>query len=76
MPVVTRGQLARLAEPPGPSVSELYESGVRLWRKEDFVEIEKQLDRWRKARNFTVRCIDGRVVRSKNPMFRKKQPEW
>ncbi|KAI1137443.1 hypothetical protein F5Y05DRAFT_413999 [Hypoxylon sp. FL0543] len=48
--------------------SDLYEAGVKLWRKEDLVDIEAQLARSFETEYFTVRRIDGVVARIKNPM--------
>ncbi|KAI0884361.1 uncharacterized protein GGS22DRAFT_165457 [Annulohypoxylon maeteangense] len=56
--------------------SDLYEAGVKLWRKEDLVDIEAQLARSFETEYFTVRRIDGVVARIKNPMYRIKNPIW
>ncbi|KAI0516710.1 hypothetical protein F5B22DRAFT_176522 [Xylaria bambusicola] len=56
--------------------SDLYESGVRLWRKEDLVNIEQQLAQSRTAEKFTVRRLDGSLLHIKNPMFGVQNPIW
>ncbi|KAI0858078.1 hypothetical protein F4860DRAFT_327435 [Xylaria cubensis] len=56
--------------------SDLYESGVKLWRKEDLVDIEQQLAQSRAAEKFTVRRLDGSLVHIKNPMFGVQKPIW
>lgn len=54
--------------------ADLYDSGVRLWRKEDLVDIEQQLAQSVMMEKFTIRRIDGSVVHIKNPMFGCKSP--
>ncbi|KAI1377915.1 hypothetical protein F4677DRAFT_413899 [Hypoxylon crocopeplum] len=56
--------------------SDLYEAGVKLWRKEDLVDIEAQLARSFETEYFTVRRIDGVVARIKNPMYMIQNPIW
>ncbi|KAI1174781.1 hypothetical protein F4777DRAFT_579674 [Nemania sp. FL0916] len=56
--------------------ADLYDSGVKLWRKEDLVEIEQQLAQSCTTEKFTVRRIDGSVVNIKNPMFGVQKPIW
>jgi hypothetical protein len=56
--------------------ADLYESGVKLWRKEDLVDIEQQLMRSFTMERFTVRRIDGTVIHIKNPMFGVPKPIW
>ncbi|KAI2468621.1 hypothetical protein F4781DRAFT_397279 [Annulohypoxylon bovei var. microspora] len=56
--------------------ADLYDSGVKLWRKEDLVDIERQLARSCTAEKFTVRRIDGSIVHIKNPMFGVQKPIW
>jgi hypothetical protein len=56
--------------------ADLYDSGVKLWRKEDLVDIEQQLAQSFITRSFTVRRIDGSVVHIKNPMFGVQKPIW
>ncbi|KAI2463301.1 hypothetical protein F4781DRAFT_440726 [Annulohypoxylon bovei var. microspora] len=56
--------------------SDLYEAGVKLWRKEDLVDIEAQLARSFETEYFTARRIDGVVARIKNPMYRIQNPIW
>ncbi|KAI0810555.1 hypothetical protein GGR55DRAFT_644384 [Xylaria sp. FL0064] len=56
--------------------ADLYNSGVKLWRKEDLVDIEQQLARSCAAEKFTVRRIDGSIAHIKNPMFGVQKPIW
>jgi hypothetical protein len=56
--------------------ADLYDSGVKLWRKEDLVDIEKQLSQSSTAEKFTVRRVDGSIVHIKNPMFGVPKPIW
>ena len=56
--------------------ADLYDSGVKLWRKEDLVDIEQQLAQSFTAKKFTVRRIDDSVVHIKNPMFGVQKPIW
>lgn len=56
--------------------ADFYDLGVKLWRKEDLVDIEQQLAQSRTAEKFTVRRIDGSVVHIKNPMFGVQKPIW
>ena len=56
--------------------ADLYDSGIKLWRKEDLVDIESQLAQSRTAEKFTVRRIDRSVMHIKNPMFGVWKPIW
>lgn len=56
--------------------AELYNSGVKLWRKEYLLDIEQQLAQARTAEKFTVRRVDGSVIHIKNPMFGVEKPIW
>ncbi|KAI1462007.1 hypothetical protein F4805DRAFT_411703 [Annulohypoxylon moriforme] len=56
--------------------ADLYDSGVKFWRKEDLVDIEQQLSQSRTTEKFTVRRIDGSIVHIKNPMFGVQKPIW
>jgi len=56
--------------------ADLYDSGVKLWRKEDLVDIERQLAESISMEKFTVRRIDGSNVYIKNPMFKVQTPIW
>ncbi|EEH37996.2 hypothetical protein PAAG_00917 [Paracoccidioides lutzii Pb01] len=56
--------------------ADLYDSGVKLWRKEDLADIEQQLAHSRTTEKFTVRRIDGSVIHIKNPMFGVQKPIW
>ncbi|KAI1755799.1 hypothetical protein F4782DRAFT_538250 [Xylaria castorea] len=56
--------------------ADLYDSGVKLWRKEDLVDIEQQVAQSCIAEKFTVRRIDGSIVHIKNPIFGVQNPIW
>ncbi|KAI1175711.1 hypothetical protein F4777DRAFT_588349 [Nemania sp. FL0916] len=56
--------------------ADLYASDAKLWRKEDFVDIEQQLEQSCTTERFTVRRIDGSLVHIKNPMFGVEKPIW
>lgn len=56
--------------------ADLYRAGLKLWRKEDLLDIEQQLAQSETAEKFTVRRIDGSVVHIKNPMFGVSKPIW
>ncbi len=54
----------------------LYAKGVKLWRKADLHDIERQLAAYTTERLFTVRSIDGAKLAIANPMFEKELPIW
>ncbi|KFY35911.1 hypothetical protein V494_05495 [Pseudogymnoascus sp. VKM F-4513 (FW-928)] len=56
--------------------ADLYESGVKLWRKEDLIDIEQQLGKSFTMEKFTVRRLDGSIVHIKNPIFGVLKPIW
>ena len=56
--------------------ADLYNSGVKLWRKEDLADIEGQLAESISMEKFTVRRIDGSIIYIKNPMFKVQNPIW
>lgn len=56
--------------------TELYELGVKLWRREDLIDIEQQLGESFTLEKFTARRLDGGVVYIKNPMFGVLKPIW
>ncbi|KAI1284392.1 hypothetical protein F5Y07DRAFT_2401 [Xylaria sp. FL0933] len=56
--------------------ADFYDSGVKLWRKEDLLDIEQQLTQSCAAEKFTVRRIDGSKAHIKNPMFGVQKPIW
>jgi hypothetical protein len=56
--------------------ADLYDLGVKLWKREDLADIEHQLAQSRTAEKFTVRRLDGSVVHVKNPMFSVQKPIW
>jgi len=57
-------------------IADMYESGTKLWRKCDLVDIEQQLERWATLDKFTIVCIDGRRIQVKNPGFGAKKLVW
>jgi hypothetical protein len=50
-------------------VSDLYDEGVKLWTKQNLLDIEQQLLQCAKLEYFTIHQIDGTEARIKNPMF-------
>lgn len=56
--------------------ADLYDSGAKLWTKENLREIEQQLAQSRTRDKFTVRRIDGSLVHIRNPMFGVEKPIW
>ncbi|WEW60803.1 hypothetical protein PRK78_006291 [Emydomyces testavorans] len=56
--------------------ADLYNSGVKLWRKEDLTDIEQQLAQSLTTEKFTVRRLDGSLIYIKNPMFGVQKPIW
>lgn len=56
--------------------ADLYDSGAKLWRKEDLVDIEQQLAKSLTVEKFTVRRIDNSLVHIQNPMFGVRKPIW
>lgn len=56
--------------------ADLYDSGARMWRREDLLDIEQQLANSSSLEKFTVRCYDGSVVHIKNPGFGVAKPIW
>ncbi|KAI0548494.1 hypothetical protein F4679DRAFT_596758 [Xylaria curta] len=56
--------------------ADLYDSGVPLWRKEDLMDIERQLAQSCTTETFTVRRIDGSIINVENPMFGVQKPIW
>ncbi|KAI1406942.1 hypothetical protein F5Y13DRAFT_207142 [Hypoxylon sp. FL1857] len=53
-----------------------YNAGVKLWKKEDLEEIERQLTESCITDAFTVRRIDSGILRIRNPMFGVDTPVW
>lgn len=54
----------------------LHEAGASLWRREDLVDIEQQLECSETTEIFTLRRVDGSVISVKNPMFGVEKPLW
>lgn len=54
----------------------IYNTGRKLWTREDLHDIEQQLAHGNEREYFTVRMIDGRIARIKNPMFGEQSPIW
>jgi hypothetical protein len=87
MPEATQDERSQLLEPlldygcshwkiSSQHAADLYYSGVKLWKKDDFINIEKQLAQSHTAEMFTVRRYDGSIVHIKNPMFGVQAPIW
>ncbi|KAI1801463.1 hypothetical protein F4811DRAFT_564000 [Daldinia bambusicola] len=57
-------------------MEDLYLSGVKLWRKRDLADIEKQLSQFRTLEKFTIRRVDGSIIHIENPMFGVGRPSW
>ncbi|KAH7026263.1 uncharacterized protein B0I36DRAFT_386561 [Microdochium trichocladiopsis] len=55
---------------------DLYQSGDKVWRKEDLADIERQLEDASAVSAFTLRRIDGTTLKVKNPMFGVENPIW
>lgn len=56
--------------------ADLYNSGTRLWTKEDLEDIEQQLRQSSTIEQFSVRRIDGSIIQISNPMFQVQDPIW
>ncbi|CAG8941685.1 unnamed protein product [Penicillium salamii] len=54
--------------------ADLYNSGTRLWTKEDLEDIEQQLRQYYAMERFSVRRIDGSMIQILNPMFQVSNP--
>ncbi|KAJ5719696.1 hypothetical protein N7493_007274 [Penicillium malachiteum] len=57
-------------------VADLYNSGARLFTKEDLEDIEDQLRQSSTMKRFLVRRLDGNITRISNPYFRDQNPIW
>lgn len=47
--------------------ADLYDSGAKLWKKSDLLDIEQQIAHG--SEEFTVRSIEGQLITIRNPMF-------
>ncbi|KAJ5117645.1 hypothetical protein N7448_011277 [Penicillium atrosanguineum] len=56
--------------------ADLYNSGTRLWTKEDLEDIEQQLGQSSTMELFLIRRIDGSIIQISNPMFQVQNPIW
>ncbi|KAL3474046.1 hypothetical protein BJX99DRAFT_186269 [Aspergillus californicus] len=56
--------------------ADLYNSGTRLFIKEDLEDIEQQLRQSYDMERFTVRRMDGTIIQISNPMFHVRNPIW
>lgn len=56
--------------------ADLYNSGIKLWTKEDLKDIEQQLAQSYTLERFSVRRIDGTIIQISNPMFQVENPIW
>lgn len=54
----------------------LYADGVKLWTKNDLLDIEHQLSESKQRKFFTVRLINGTILKTGNPMFDQESPIW
>ncbi|KAI1659336.1 hypothetical protein F4813DRAFT_395217 [Daldinia decipiens] len=57
-------------------MEDLYCLGVKLWRKSDLIDIERQLSQFRTIEKFTIRCVDRSIIYIKNPMYKVQRPIW
>lgn len=58
------------------SAANLFDNGVKLWKKSDLRDIEQQLAHSEIREVFTVRTIDNTMISIKNPMFGEASPIW
>ncbi|PQK08284.1 hypothetical protein BB8028_0001g03620 [Beauveria bassiana] len=58
------------------AAANLYKNGVKLWKKHDLTDIERQLADSKTQSVFTVRLIDGTTLDITNPMFGEESPIW
>ncbi|KAL4935380.1 hypothetical protein BDV06DRAFT_207152 [Aspergillus oleicola] len=56
--------------------ADLFNSGTKLWTKEDLRDIEQQLAQSSIMERFSVRGIDGSIIQISNPMFQVQNPIW
>jgi hypothetical protein len=56
--------------------ADLYDSGVKLWRKADLRDVEQQLAQSDTNNTFTVRCIDDNMVLIQNPIVGVQRSIW
>lgn len=55
---------------------DLYQSNAQLWRKEDLLDIEDQLQNLSTTEVFRIRRMDGSYAMVKNPMCGVENPVW
>ena len=55
-------------------VADLYDSGTKLWTKEDLVNIERQLEQSATLDGFAVQCVSSKHVPVRNPLFGVRAP--
>lgn len=53
--------------------AELYDSGAKLWCKEDMIDVERQLEDCHKKKHITVRHMDGSIAKLRNPMYQDRK---
>ncbi|KAH9894515.1 hypothetical protein F4778DRAFT_747329 [Xylariomycetidae sp. FL2044] len=58
------------------AAADLYDSGVKLWTKDNLAKIERDLARSHEVAEFTIRCIDGSILRIKNSLQGVQKPIW
>ncbi|KND89126.1 hypothetical protein TOPH_06197 [Tolypocladium ophioglossoides CBS 100239] len=56
--------------------ADLYNSGAKLWTKDDLSDIERQFSQCYTTKNFIVRRVDGTTVQIPNPMYGVARPIW
>lgn len=57
-------------------VADLYDSGTKLWTKDNLVDIERQLEQSATLDKFTVKTLDGKQVHVKNPGYGARKLIW
>lgn len=58
------------------AAANLYNKGTKLWAKQDFADIEKQLADSKTQLTFRVRSFGGGTLSIANPMFGIESPIW
>ncbi|CAG9953301.1 unnamed protein product [Clonostachys rosea f. rosea IK726] len=57
-------------------VADLYHSGIAFWSKVELDDIERQLEQSFHLEVFTLRDLEGKQIRIKNPGFQVERPIW
>lgn len=58
------------------AAADFYNEGTKLWTKQDFTDIEKQLADSKTQQVFRVRLFSGGTLPIANPMFGIESPIW